>query len=45
MPKSQGKEVYTEARKAKWGDLWPHPPKNEARVIPTMAVKAGKKRH
>ena len=26
VPKSQGKLPYTDARKASWGDLWPHPP-------------------
>jgi len=45
VPKSQGKEAYTEARKAKWGDLWRHPPKNPARLLTTMAIKPGKKRH
>ncbi len=45
VPKSQGKDIYTEARKSKWGDLWPHPPKNPPRIIPSMAIKPGKKRH
>lgn len=45
VPKSQGKDVFYEARKAKWGDLWPHPPKNDPRIITTMAIKPGKKRH
>jgi ribosomal protein RSM22 (predicted rRNA methylase) len=27
VPKSQGKQIYTDARKSHWGDLWPHPPK------------------
>jgi ribosomal protein RSM22 (predicted rRNA methylase) len=41
-PKSQGKQVYYDARKSDWGDLWPHPPKNEPRVLTTLAIKKGK---
>jgi ribosomal protein RSM22 (predicted rRNA methylase) len=29
IPKSQGKLPYRDARKAMWGDLFPHPPKNK----------------
>lgn len=28
IPKSQGKQPYYDARKASWGDLFPHEPKN-----------------
>ncbi|KZS91904.1 hypothetical protein SISNIDRAFT_456089, partial [Sistotremastrum niveocremeum HHB9708] len=28
IPKSQGKQPFYDARKASWGDLFPHPPKN-----------------
>ncbi|KAG6865333.1 hypothetical protein C0991_003433 [Blastosporella zonata] len=28
IPKSQGKQEYYDARKASWGDMFPHPPKN-----------------
>ncbi|KAF8942035.1 37S ribosomal protein S22 [Haplosporangium gracile] len=30
IPKSQGKIPYRDARKAMWGDLFPHQPKNKA---------------
>ncbi|KAF9177357.1 37S ribosomal protein S22 [Haplosporangium sp. Z 767] len=30
IPKSQGKVPYRDARKAMWGDLFPHQPKNKA---------------
>lgn len=30
IPKSQGKIPYRDARKAMWGDLFPHLPKNKA---------------
>lgn len=43
IPKSQGKQIYYDARKSKWGDLWPHPPKNTPIPIETMKVKV--KRH
>lgn len=29
IPKSQGKVAYRDARKAMWGDLFPHPSKNK----------------
>ncbi len=29
VPRSQGKQPYYDARKSSWGDLFPHPPKNE----------------
>jgi ribosomal protein RSM22 (predicted rRNA methylase) len=29
IPKSQGKQEYYDARKSSWGDLFPHPPKND----------------
>lgn len=28
IPKSQGKQPYYDARKASWGDIFPHEPKN-----------------
>nr|GAT61338.1 3-methyl-2-oxobutanoate hydroxymethyltransferase [Mycena chlorophos] len=28
IPKSQGKQPFYDARKAQWGDVFPHPPKN-----------------
>lgn len=29
FPKSQGKQVYYDARKSAWGDIFPHQPKNK----------------
>ena len=43
VPKSQGKSIYYDARKSRWGDLWPHVPKNAARIIPTMEVRPRKR--
>ncbi|OZJ05779.1 hypothetical protein BZG36_01299 [Bifiguratus adelaidae] len=31
-PKSQGKEIYRDARKAMWGDLFPHEPKSRVPI-------------
>lgn len=28
IPRSQGKQMYYDARKSSWGDLFPHEPKN-----------------
>ena len=28
IPKSQGKQAFYDARKASWGDMFPHAPKN-----------------
>lgn len=28
IPKSQGKQAYYDSRKVRWGDTFPHPPKN-----------------
>lgn len=39
VPRSQGKQIYYDARKSKWGDLWPHQPKNGYLPINTMEVK------
>ena len=39
VPRSQGKEIFFDARKSKWGDLWPHPPKSAARLIETLHIK------
>ena len=33
VPQSQGKLIYTDARKSHWGDLWPHPPKGKPVVF------------
>ncbi|KAF8963940.1 mitochondrial small ribosomal subunit Rsm22-domain-containing protein [Flammula alnicola] len=30
IPKSQGKQPFYDARKSSWGDIFPHPPKNQA---------------
>jgi ribosomal protein RSM22 (predicted rRNA methylase) len=38
VPRSQGKQIYYDARKSKWGDLWPHPPKNNPTPIETMKI-------
>jgi len=32
IPKSQSKQAYYDARKANWGDLFPHAPKNKETV-------------
>lgn len=32
VPRSQGKQPYYDARKASWGDIFPHPPKNGLEV-------------
>ncbi|KAI9570198.1 Rsm22-domain-containing protein [Boletus coccyginus] len=29
IPKSQGKQLFYDARKSSWGDIFPHPPKNK----------------
>ncbi|KAG6874415.1 hypothetical protein C0995_015151 [Termitomyces sp. Mi166 len=43
IPKSQGKQEFYDARKASWGDLFPHPPKNppQERYQPTRAKREG----
>lgn len=38
VPKSQGKQIYYDARKCKWGDLWPHPPKNSPIPLTNMKI-------
>ncbi|KAF9970544.1 37S ribosomal protein S22 [Actinomortierella ambigua] len=38
IPKSQGKVIYRDARKAMWGDLFPHEPKNKAVAKETAEV-------
>ncbi|KAI9511726.1 Rsm22-domain-containing protein [Russula earlei] len=32
IPKSQGKQPYYDARKSRWGDIFPHGPKNSPQV-------------
>jgi len=39
ISKSQGKEIYTAARKSKWGDLWPFQPNDNVRPIETLFIK------
>ena len=41
ITKSQGKQPYYDARKSKWGDIFPHPPKKRAlvRLIPVNSKK------
>ncbi|KAI0068027.1 Rsm22-domain-containing protein [Artomyces pyxidatus] len=43
IPKSQGKQPYYDARKARWGDIFPHEPKNppQVRYQPTRAKREG----
>ncbi|KAG6846058.1 hypothetical protein H0H87_006422 [Tephrocybe sp. NHM501043] len=43
IPKSQGKQEFYDARKAAWGDLFPHSPKNTPleRYQPTRAKRKG----
>lgn len=43
IPKSQGKQPYYDARKASWGDLFPHEPKNapQERYQPTRTKREG----
>lgn len=43
IPKSQGKQAFYDARKASWGDLFPHPPKNPPQDYyqPTRAKRKG----
>lgn len=53
IPKSQGKQVYYDARKSRWGDLFPHSPKNppqerhvlksEGEIIPEPALGRNRK--
>ncbi|GAA6046363.1 hypothetical protein JCM3770_004883 [Rhodotorula araucariae] len=37
IPKSQGRQAYYDARKAAWGDTFPHAPKNGPQPSPTTA--------
>jgi ribosomal protein RSM22 (predicted rRNA methylase) len=41
ITKSQGKQAFYDARKSKWGDIFPHPPKNRAivRFVPDSSKK------
>ncbi|KAG0260741.1 37S ribosomal protein S22 [Actinomortierella ambigua] len=47
IPKSQGKIVYRDARKAMWGDLFPHEPKNKAvaKEVADLDREAMRRRH
>ncbi|KAG0227072.1 37S ribosomal protein S22 [Actinomortierella wolfii] len=47
IPKSQGKIPYRDARKAMWGDLFPHQPKNKPVAKETAEVdrEAMRRRH
>ncbi|GAA6005050.1 hypothetical protein JCM10207_008492 [Rhodosporidiobolus poonsookiae] len=40
IPKSQGKQAYYDARKAAWGDAFPHAPKNGPQPSPATAPSA-----
>ncbi|GAA5904730.1 hypothetical protein JCM6882_008359 [Rhodosporidiobolus microsporus] len=37
IPKSQGRQAYYDARKASWGDAFPHAPKNGPQPSPSIA--------
>lgn len=41
IPKSQGKQAFYDARKASWGDMFPHEPKNapQERYQPPVRTK------
>jgi ribosomal protein RSM22 (predicted rRNA methylase) len=41
ITKSQGKQAFYDARKSRWGDIFPHPPKNRAlvRFVPDNSKK------
>lgn len=39
VARSHGKDVFKDARRARWGVLWPHPPVGESRAIPTLMVR------
>lgn len=43
IPKSQGKQPFYDARKASWGDIFPHEPKNapQERHQPTRGKRDG----
>ena len=36
--KSHGNQIYKDARKSRWGDLWPHPPQGK-QVVRDMSKK------
>ncbi|BGP15039.1 37S ribosomal protein S22 [Rhodosporidiobolus nylandii] len=40
IPKSQGRQAYYDARKAAWGDAFPHAPKNGPQPSPSTAPSA-----
>ena len=44
VTRCQGKARFLDARKSKWGDLWPHALKNPPRILPTLYVKPDRKR-
>ncbi len=43
VPKSQGKQIYYDARKCRWGDLWPHAPKYRPIPVETLSIKTRKR--
>lgn len=43
VPKSQGRQIYYDARKCRWGDLWPHASKHKPVPIETLSVKTKKR--
>lgn len=40
FPRSQGKQIYYDARKSSWGDIFPHAPKHQP--IPRFTGRPGK---
>lgn len=42
IPKSQGRQEYYDARKAAWGDSFPHPPKNGPKAMETWTEEQQK---
>lgn len=36
VSKSHGRQVYYDARKSEWGDLWPHVPQSRIRVLDSL---------
>lgn len=38
VSKKHGKQVYYDARKSEWGDLWPHAPRTGIRIIDSFRM-------
>ena len=46
IPRSQGKQAYYDARKSRWGDMFPHESKNrpqERRIAPRIEGRGSRK--